>query len=173
MRLPGPNGRRHRKGEGHDAEHDEEADFQHCVAEGERQEKRDERRRPSEDGGAARRPVGVVPRDDFEKANWPAVKNKIFEEATEIFLRLLRGDVLSSEMVASRSIDGTPARAALGLPEPEDRPAGAAHGPAAAIDRLARPASAGVPTATSRDSTSPTCSQFLKVTTEMKIESGN
>jgi alkanesulfonate monooxygenase SsuD/methylene tetrahydromethanopterin reductase-like flavin-dependent oxidoreductase (luciferase family) len=53
-------------------------------------------------------PYGIVPRDDFEKAHWPAVKNKIFEEATEIFLRLLRGDVLSSDMVAPRSIDGTP-----------------------------------------------------------------
>ena len=53
-------------------------------------------------------PYGIVPRDDFEKANWPAVKNKIFEEATEIFLRLLRGDVLSSDMIAPRFIDGTP-----------------------------------------------------------------
>src|SRR5205085_4603073 len=42
----------------------------------------------------------------FEKAHWGAVKLKIFEEATEIFLRLLRGDVLSSDMVARRSVDG-------------------------------------------------------------------
>src|SRR4051812_21570656 len=53
-------------------------------------------------------PYGIVPRDDFEKANWPAVKNKIFEEATEIFLRLLKGEVLSSDMVAPRTIDGVP-----------------------------------------------------------------
>ena len=53
-------------------------------------------------------PYGIVPRDDFEKAHWPAVKNKIFEEATEIFLRLLRGDILSSDMIATRTIDGTP-----------------------------------------------------------------
>jgi len=52
-------------------------------------------------------PYGIVPRDDFERAHWPAVKNKIFEEATEIFLRLLRGDVLSSDMIARRAIDGT------------------------------------------------------------------
>src|SRR5213075_3134339 len=44
-------------------------------------------------------PYGIVPRDELERANWPMVKNKIFEEATEIFLRLLRGDVLSSDMV--------------------------------------------------------------------------
>src|SRR5437660_4836033 len=52
-------------------------------------------------------PYGIVPRDDFENANWPAVKNTIFEEATEIFLRLLRGDVLSSDMIAPRFINET------------------------------------------------------------------
>ncbi|MFL6246719.1 MAG: LLM class flavin-dependent oxidoreductase [Thermoanaerobaculia bacterium] len=49
-------------------------------------------------------PYGIVPRDDFEKAHWPAVKNKIFEEATEIFLRLLRGEILSSDKVAPRAL---------------------------------------------------------------------
>jgi alkanesulfonate monooxygenase SsuD/methylene tetrahydromethanopterin reductase-like flavin-dependent oxidoreductase (luciferase family) len=49
-----------------------------------------------------------VPRDDFEKANWPAVKNKIFEEATEIFLRLLKGETLSSDLIATRTIGDTP-----------------------------------------------------------------
>src|SRR5204862_2802407 len=53
-------------------------------------------------------PYGIVPRDEFEKAHWPAVKNKIFEEATEIFLRLLRGDVLGSDDVAPRAVEGTP-----------------------------------------------------------------
>ena len=52
-------------------------------------------------------PYGIVPRDDFERAHWPAVKNKIFEEATEIFLRLLKGEVLNSEMIAPRFIEGT------------------------------------------------------------------
>jgi alkanesulfonate monooxygenase SsuD/methylene tetrahydromethanopterin reductase-like flavin-dependent oxidoreductase (luciferase family) len=52
-------------------------------------------------------PYGIVPRDDFEKANWPAVKNKIFEEATEIFLRLLKGEVLNSGMIAPRFIGET------------------------------------------------------------------
>src|SRR5246127_1147140 len=49
-------------------------------------------------------PYGIVPRDEFEKANWNAVKNKIFEEATEIFLRLLKGETLSSDMVTPRFI---------------------------------------------------------------------
>ena len=53
-------------------------------------------------------PYGIVPRDAFEEKHWPAVKNKIFEEATEIFLRLLRGETLSSDMIAPRAIDGTP-----------------------------------------------------------------
>jgi len=52
-------------------------------------------------------PYGIVPRDEFEQAHWPAVKNKTFEEATEIFLRLLKGEVLNSEMIAPRFIDGT------------------------------------------------------------------
>ena len=52
-------------------------------------------------------PYGIVPRDEFEKANWNAVKNKIFEEATEIFLRLLKGETLSSDMVTQRSIGDT------------------------------------------------------------------
>lgn len=50
-------------------------------------------------------PYGIVPRDEFEKANWNAVKNKIFEEATEIFLRLLKGETLSSDMVTPRFIN--------------------------------------------------------------------
>jgi alkanesulfonate monooxygenase SsuD/methylene tetrahydromethanopterin reductase-like flavin-dependent oxidoreductase (luciferase family) len=49
-------------------------------------------------------PYGIVPRDAVEEAAWPAVKNKIFEEATEIFLRLLKGEVLNSSMIATRYI---------------------------------------------------------------------
>jgi hypothetical protein len=45
------------------------------------------------------RAAGIVPRDAVEEAAWPALKGKIFAEATEIFLRLLRGDVLSSDDV--------------------------------------------------------------------------
>jgi hypothetical protein len=47
-------------------------------------------------------PYGIVPRDAVEEAAWPVVKNRIFEEATEIFLRLLRGEVLSSQQIAPR-----------------------------------------------------------------------
>lgn len=49
-------------------------------------------------------PYGIVPRNPVETAAWPVVKNKIFEEATEIFLRLLRGEVLRSEQVAPRAL---------------------------------------------------------------------
>lgn len=49
-------------------------------------------------------PYGIVPRTPVESAAWPVVKNKIFEEATEIFLRLLKGETLSSAMIASRSL---------------------------------------------------------------------
>jgi alkanesulfonate monooxygenase SsuD/methylene tetrahydromethanopterin reductase-like flavin-dependent oxidoreductase (luciferase family) len=49
-------------------------------------------------------PYGIVPRNPVEAAAWPVVKNKIFEEATEIFLRLLKGETLSSYDVAPRSL---------------------------------------------------------------------
>src|SRR5205085_10898309 len=51
-------------------------------------------------------PYGIVPRNAFEEGNWSAVKNKIFEEATEIFLRLLQGETLNSSMIAPRTIGG-------------------------------------------------------------------
>jgi alkanesulfonate monooxygenase SsuD/methylene tetrahydromethanopterin reductase-like flavin-dependent oxidoreductase (luciferase family) len=53
-------------------------------------------------------PYGIVPRNAFEQANWPAVKNRIFEEATEIFLRLLKGETLNSSTIATRYIGETP-----------------------------------------------------------------
>jgi alkanesulfonate monooxygenase SsuD/methylene tetrahydromethanopterin reductase-like flavin-dependent oxidoreductase (luciferase family) len=53
-------------------------------------------------------PYGIVPRNPVEEANWPAVKNKIFEEATEIFLRLLKGEILNSDKIARRSIGEIP-----------------------------------------------------------------
>lgn len=49
-------------------------------------------------------PYGIVPRTPVEAAAWPVVKNKIFEEATEIFLRLLKGETLSSQQIAPRSL---------------------------------------------------------------------
>jgi len=45
------------------------------------------------------RPYGVVPRNAVEEAAWPALRGQIFMEAAEIFLRLLRGDVINSEMI--------------------------------------------------------------------------
>jgi alkanesulfonate monooxygenase SsuD/methylene tetrahydromethanopterin reductase-like flavin-dependent oxidoreductase (luciferase family) len=50
-------------------------------------------------------PYGIVPRDPVEASAWPVVKNKIFEEATEIFLRLLKGETLSSERISARSLE--------------------------------------------------------------------
>lgn len=49
-------------------------------------------------------PYGIVPRNPVEAAAWPVVKNKIFEEATEIFLRLLKGETLNSSMIAARTL---------------------------------------------------------------------
>ena len=43
------------------------------------------------------RVTGVDARTPWEAAAWPMVKNRIFWEAAEIFLRLLRGETLSSE----------------------------------------------------------------------------
>ncbi len=45
-------------------------------------------------------PSGPSPRNAFEEEFWRPVKGKLFEAAAEIFVRLLRGDVLASEEVA-------------------------------------------------------------------------
>ena len=45
------------------------------------------------------RPYGVFPRNELEEVCWSALKRKIFMEASEIFLRLLRGDILRSDDV--------------------------------------------------------------------------
>src|SRR5258706_5943821 len=46
-------------------------------------------------------PYGIVPRTPVEEAAWPVVKNRIFEEATEIFLRLLRREILNASMIGN------------------------------------------------------------------------
>ncbi len=46
-------------------------------------------------------PYGIVPRSPAEAAGWEVLKNKIFMEATEIFLRLIRGEELSSQDIES------------------------------------------------------------------------
>lgn len=43
---------------------------------------------------------GIVPRNSEEEAAWPILKGKIFIEATEIFLRLCRGDEISSDDIS-------------------------------------------------------------------------
>jgi hypothetical protein len=45
------------------------------------------------------RPYGIVPRNAVEEAAWPALRGQIFLEAAEIFLRLLRGDVINSDSI--------------------------------------------------------------------------
>lgn len=45
------------------------------------------------------RAYGIVPRNEVEAAAWPALRGQVFGEACEIFLRLLRGDTLSSDDV--------------------------------------------------------------------------
>ena len=45
------------------------------------------------------RAAGIVPRSPLEEAAWPALKGKIFAEAAEIFVRLLRGETLSSDAI--------------------------------------------------------------------------
>ncbi len=44
-------------------------------------------------------PYGIVPRDAVEKAAWKALRGKIFQEAVEIFLRFVRGDIFSAKDV--------------------------------------------------------------------------
>jgi alkanesulfonate monooxygenase SsuD/methylene tetrahydromethanopterin reductase-like flavin-dependent oxidoreductase (luciferase family) len=50
------------------------------------------------------RPYGIRPRNAVEKVAWPAVKGKILLEATEIFLRLLKGETLARADVAEQSL---------------------------------------------------------------------
>ena len=45
------------------------------------------------------RPYGIKPRNEWEKAAWKALRGQIFIEASEIFLRLLRGDTVNSNTV--------------------------------------------------------------------------
>lgn len=45
------------------------------------------------------RPYGIVPRNAVEEQAWPVVKGKILTQATEIFLRFLKGEQFSSEQI--------------------------------------------------------------------------
>jgi alkanesulfonate monooxygenase SsuD/methylene tetrahydromethanopterin reductase-like flavin-dependent oxidoreductase (luciferase family) len=50
------------------------------------------------------RPYGIVPRSEIERAAWPVVKGKALLEATEIFLRLLKGEKISRADVQVQSM---------------------------------------------------------------------
>ena len=45
------------------------------------------------------RPYGITPRNDWESVAWKALRGQIFLEASEIFLRLLKGEVISSDQI--------------------------------------------------------------------------
>ena len=48
------------------------------------------------------KPYGIFPRNDVEKQAWPVLRGLIFREATEIFLRFLKGEEFSSEDVTKK-----------------------------------------------------------------------
>jgi alkanesulfonate monooxygenase SsuD/methylene tetrahydromethanopterin reductase-like flavin-dependent oxidoreductase (luciferase family) len=58
------------------------------------------------------RPYGFYPRNELEIAAWPVLKTKIFQEATEIFLRLLRGDILASKDIRPKKLQAKDFRTA-------------------------------------------------------------
>jgi alkanesulfonate monooxygenase SsuD/methylene tetrahydromethanopterin reductase-like flavin-dependent oxidoreductase (luciferase family) len=47
-------------------------------------------------------PYGIRPRNEFEQAAWPVLRGLIFQEATEVFLRFLNGEIFSSRDVAPK-----------------------------------------------------------------------
>ncbi len=66
--------------------------------------KKEERRRIHIGFSAGRfefmaRPYGISPRNALEEVAWPALRGQIFAEASEIFLRLLSGEVIDSSMM--------------------------------------------------------------------------
>lgn len=79
---------------------------------------------------------GIVARDAIEAAAWPVVKGKAFAEAAEIFLRLLRGDVLCSDDVPAPSLERADFRSDAEWQQVQTL--AAAHGPAPDIIPLAR-----------------------------------
>lgn len=57
-------------------------------------------------------PYGVKPRNEGERAAWPVLKGKIFQEASEIFLRLLKGEVIGSKDVTAKVLRAADFRSA-------------------------------------------------------------
>lgn len=69
----------------------------------------DERRRIHVGFAAGRfdfmnRATGIRPRNAVEEAAWPVLRGKIFAEAAEIFIRLLRGDVVRSDEIRETTL---------------------------------------------------------------------
>jgi len=50
------------------------------------------------------RPYGISPRNAWEKAAWKPLRSQIFLEASEIFLRLLNGEVISSDDIRQTTL---------------------------------------------------------------------
>jgi alkanesulfonate monooxygenase SsuD/methylene tetrahydromethanopterin reductase-like flavin-dependent oxidoreductase (luciferase family) len=57
-------------------------------------------------------PYGVFPRNPLEKAAWPVLRGKIFQECTEIFLRLLKGEILGSSAIRPKILRAADFRSA-------------------------------------------------------------
>lgn len=55
----------------------------------------------------ANEPYGIRPRNNWEKVAWPALKGKILSEAIEIFLRLLKSEVISSNDIETRYLSAS------------------------------------------------------------------
>ena len=53
------------------------------------------------------RTSGVVPRNEKEKSLWPQLKQNIFREACEVFLRLTNGEEISSDDIGTLELEGT------------------------------------------------------------------
>ena len=51
------------------------------------------------------RPYGIVPRDSVEEKAWPALRGQIFSEACEIFLRLINGETINSNMISETVLE--------------------------------------------------------------------
>lgn len=51
-------------------------------------------------------PYGIRPRNEFELANWSKIRGLVFQQATEIFLRFLRGDIFSSNEIRPMVFEG-------------------------------------------------------------------
>lgn len=52
-------------------------------------------------------PYGIFPRNSVEKAAWPVLRGKVFQEGTEIFLRLLKGEILGSKDIRPKVLKST------------------------------------------------------------------